>query len=159
VADNKMWTRLLKANVANTLGFLAEDAQLLVVAHLALESGFGESRAARMGNNLGNLTAGSAWTGAKWTDVGGDQDAAGKLITQEWRKYADVPAFLRDYWSFLGPRQNGNRYQYARSLIERAQLGAAAQALHDARYFELAVPVYTSRWEAALDAVHLHLKP
>lgn len=95
--NHQEWTRITKEDVRSTLGFLLESSQRLVVAHWALESGFGEARAAKQGFNLANLTAGSAWTGPKWTDIGGDVDGRGRKINQEWRMYPDVRAFAHDY--------------------------------------------------------------
>lgn len=153
------WTRNLRCDVNGVLPFLGETAARLVVAHCALESGWGKSRAAARGFNLTNLTAGSAWIGPKWVDVGGDVDAKGQPITQTWRIYPTVNAFLVDYWRFLGPIQNSGRYALARNALERGDLDSFPRLLYSAGYYTLAPAEYAKRLHAAFDAVCLVLEP
>lgn len=158
-AQRSLWVDTLKAEVRGTLPFLSETAARLVVAHLALESGFGTSRAAMRGLNLGNLTAGSAWQGGRWTDEGGDVNGAGVKITQVWRTYGSIPAFLADYWTFLGPAANTGRYVLARNALERSNLDDFCRLLYSAGYYELAPTEYAKRLHAAYDAVSVLLEP
>lgn len=153
------WVTETRALVWAMLPFLTERAVRLTLAHLALESGFGVSRAARRGNNLGNITAGPAWTGERWTDVGGDVDAKGQPITQTWRIYPSVSEFLVDYWRFLGPASNSGRYALARNALERGDFDAFPRLLYSAGYYTLAPAEYTRRLHGALDAVVACLAP
>ena len=154
-----VWVDAIRREVRGVLSFLGEEATRLVVAHLALESGFGQARAAMRGLNLGNLTAGSAWQGGRWTDEGGDVNGAGVRITQVWRTYGSVSAFLADYWAFLGPAANTGRYVLARNALERGRLDDFARLLYSAGYYELAPEEYARRLHAAFDAVSVLLDP
>ena len=159
-ADSKRdWTLATYGEVRATLPFLTDAAAELVVAHLALESGFGGAKAAVHGKNLGNLTAGSSWTGPKWLDQRGDRNAKGEPIDQWWRIYPTVRDFLVDYWRFLGPTENHGRYTISRNHLERGRLGDFATTLRFAGYYELSGDLYTQRLRAIADVVHLYLKP
>ena len=144
----------LELSSARVLPSLSKSARALLVAHGAFESGFGNGRAARAGFNVFNLTAGSAWQGAKWTDVGGDTeyDAAGNVttITQVWRAYGSLDEAVADYWSFLGPSQNRGRYVTARAALERGDLQAFCSELYRAGYFTLPVASYAQRLNSVL---------
>jgi hypothetical protein len=157
--DKKAWTVATYGEVRATLGFLSPAAAELVVSHLALESGFGGAKAAVHGRNLGNLTAGTWWTGPKWKDEGGDRDARGEPIDQWWRIYPTVSDFLCDYWNFLGPTQNHGRYTVSRNHLERGLLGDFATTLRFAGYYELGCDLYTQRLRVTADVVHLYLSP
>lgn len=144
------WLQDMRAAVAEELPQLGAAARALVVAHAAYESGFGRGRAAVRGFNVFNITAGSAWTGASWVDVGGDTDGEGNRITQTWRAYPSLRAAVADYWSFLGPTQNRGRYLSARSALQAGDLEGFARALSAAGYFTLQV----DRYIAGLTATH-----
>jgi hypothetical protein len=160
VGDTKLdWTKAIYGEVRATLGFLSPAAAELVVAHLALESGFGGAKAAVHGRNLGNLTAGDSWTGPKWKDEGGDRNAKGELIDQWWRIYPTTRDFLVDYWTFLGPTANHGRYTVARNHLERGRLGDFSTTLRFAGYYELGADLYTQRLRAIADVVHIYLTP
>lgn len=146
--EQRAWCNEVGDLILRRLSFLFTPAQRLVLSHLALESGYGTARAAKMGFNFGNLTAGPSWTGKRWSDVGGDVDASGKRITQEWRAYRSPDDFIADYWHFLGPDANRGRYVLARNAIERGDLMGAAIALHEAGYYELDPVEYSKRWAA-----------
>jgi flagellum-specific peptidoglycan hydrolase FlgJ len=152
------WTDSMRAAVASVLPDLSAAARDLVVAHAAFESGFGAARAAQTGNNVFNLTAGSAWSGPTFTDQGGDTqyDAQGNYvgrITQVWRVYASLEECVGDYWEFLGPWANRGRYVQARAALERADLPAFCNELHRAGYFTLPAQRYQERLEAVLAKV------
>lgn len=151
------WCRRIHGEVFNALPFLSGAATNLVVAHCALESGYGTARAAQHGHNLGNLTAGAYWLGEKWVDVGGDTDRKGSKITQTWRIYSSVREFLADYWRFLGPVANVGRYVAARLELERGSAEGFARLLGRAGYYELAPNEYTRRLVAVLGAVTAHI--
>ena len=155
--DKAKWCIRINLEILETLPFLAAPAAHVVLAHLALESGYGSARAATHGHNLGNLTAGSYWLGSKWVDVGGDMNGRGERITQTWRAYDSVRSFLVDYWRFLGPAANVGRYVDARNALERGVADAFARHLGRAGYYELAPDEYTRRLVATLSAVQGHL--
>lgn len=151
------WCLRIHGEVFETLPFLSGTATNLVVAHCALESGYGSARAAVRGHNLANLTAGAYWLGPKWTDVGGDTDGEGNRITQVWRIYGSVTEGLVDYWRFLGPAANVGRYSAARDALERGQCETFARLLGKAGYYGLAPDEYARRLVAVLAAVTTHL--
>lgn len=146
--DRGAWVREVRDALALEVPSLTSDARALAVAHAALESGWGTARAARRGFNIWNITAGSAWGGDSWVDVGGDTDGAGNRITQAWRIYASLQDAARDYWSFLGPAQNRGRYVAARAALAWADLPRLCTELYAAGYFTLAPATYTARLTA-----------
>jgi flagellum-specific peptidoglycan hydrolase FlgJ len=143
--ERAKWCLRIHGEIFRALPFLSGAATNLVLAHLALESGYGAARAAQRGHNLGNLTAGPYWLGDKWTDVGGDTDSKGERITQTWRIYDSVSEFLNDYWRFLGPAANTGRYVLARNALERGVLDQFGALLGRSGYFELAPSEYVRR--------------
>lgn len=136
-----------------TLPFLSISSTHLVLAHLALESGYGAARAAQRGHNLGNLTAGPYWLGEKWVDRGGDKNKHGADIDQTWRIYDSVSEFLADYWRFLGPVANGGRYLEARNELESGHGAHFGRGLGKAGYYELDPDEYTRRLLSVLGTV------
>jgi flagellum-specific peptidoglycan hydrolase FlgJ len=147
------WLLTMEAAVEKELPQLKPSARALLLAHAALESGWGGARAWRRGFNFGNITAGKAWQGAKWTDVGGDVDGKGNPITQVWRAYSTVEDAIADYWDFLGPNQNRGRYVKARACLEQGDAINFALELHKAGYYELAAPEYARRLGVVLQIV------
>lgn len=149
------WTIDMWNAIQAVLPQLSTEAQAIILGHAAYESGFGKARAAVRGNNVFNITAGSAWSGAKWTDVSGDEDfdANGKSlgrIDQVWRIYPSLEEAVRDYWAFLGPTQNRGRYAVARAALEAGQLGRFVQELYTAHYFSLVPAKYLAGFKATL---------
>lgn len=159
MTDNERakWCLRIHGEVFETLPFLSGAAVNLVLAHLALESGYGAARAAQRGHNLGNITAGPYWLGDKWVDVGGDTNGQGARITQTWRIYSSVAEFLIDYWRFLGPAANSGRYVLARNALERGVPDQFGSLLGRAGYFELAPSEYVRRLTSVLARVVSHL--
>jgi flagellum-specific peptidoglycan hydrolase FlgJ len=151
--ERRDWCLRIHGDIFTTLPFLSGAATNLVLAHLALESGYGAARAAVRGHNLGNLTAGPYWLGPRWVDVGGDTDKDGARITQTWRIYDSTHEFLADYWRFLGPVANGGRYVEARNELERGHSEPFARLLGKARYYELDPDEYTRRLLSVLGTV------
>lgn len=90
-------------NVAECIRSLPAKTQMLVVAHAALESGWGTTTQARRAFNIFNLSAGSSWHGP--TMAGGDLEysADGKVtkITQQWRCYGSFQEAVDDYLHLL----------------------------------------------------------
>lgn len=82
--------------------------RMLILAHGCFETGYGSGTAAREGNNLFNITAGSSalWAGPTVNGPDTDESTGHSVpITQAWRAYPSVEAGVQDYWSFLdGPR-------------------------------------------------------
>lgn len=157
VMDQATWARRTWSAIRSALPTLSTSAQLIVMAHATYESGWGKAHAAVRGNNLFNLTAGSAWTGAKWTDVGGDTEYAAngavKRIDQVWRAYRSIEEGVADYWAFLGPGQNRGRYVLARGALERGDLEAFAQELYRAGYYTLPPDKYVAQLGAVFTSV------
>lgn len=153
VTDKALWCKKVYAAVDATLPSIPEISKLIIVAHAAFESGYGKAKAAQAGNNLFNITAGPAWTGQKWVDVGGDTDGHGNSITQTWRMYPSVNAGIADYWSFLGPNQNGGRYAAAQDALIAGDLSGFVYSLHDAGYFTLDPSQYLASMSAVVNTV------
>ena len=153
------WLLTLDEDVKRVLPQLKESARHLLLAHAALESGWGQAKAWRHGFNFGNITAGPSWQGAKWTDVGGDEDAAGNKITQVWRAYSTIDAAIKDYWDFLGPNQNRGRYLHARDFLANGAVLDFAAELHKARYYELDPRKYAKFLAGVLQTVIRELLP
>lgn len=147
------WCLRIHGEIFTTLPFLSISSTHLVLAHLALESGYGAAKAAQRGHNLGNITSGPYWLGPKWVDVGGDKNKHGADIDQTWRIYDSVSEFLVDYWRFLGPAANNGRYVEARNALERGTTDAFARLLGRAGYYELAPDEYSRRLLSVLGTV------
>lgn len=155
VADSLSWTARLWAAIGRVLPQLSTQSRVIILAHAAYESGWGvKGRAAIKGNNVFNITAGSAWTGPKWEDVGGDleYDAQGsaRRITQVWRIYPNLDAAVADYWQFLGPNANRGRYTKARSALERGDVAVFVNELHAAGYFTLPPAQYLTQLQGVM---------
>ena len=146
------WVRQMRAAVDAALPQLGPAARLLIVAHAAYESGWGSARAARY-FNVFNLTAGSAWSGPSWVDVGGDSDGAGNRITQTWRMYSSLQECVADYWHFLGPTANHGRYVLARAALAAGDVPTFVLELSSAGYFALSPGQYLTGLSTVLEQV------
>lgn len=96
---------------------LSGKTRLLIIAHAALESGWGSAVAAQRANNLFNITTGANWKGE--FILGPDLEYPGDggnpvKIEQKWRKYKDDAAAIADYLDVV--------LQYRRYLPARAAL-------------------------------------
>lgn len=78
---------------------MSEDAKRAILAQAGLESGWGKTSQSRLYHNYGNITAGSSWKGK--TVKGGDKDAEGNKITQDWRVYDSMEDSMNNYVSFI----------------------------------------------------------
>jgi hypothetical protein len=93
-------------------------ARTLVTAWGALESGWGQTRQAKLGHNLWNVSKGN-WTGP--TMAGNDTEyAPGSLtprpITQQWRVYSSLDEALVDVLRLLSTSKYVN-YRAAYSML------------------------------------------
>lgn len=151
------WAKEVHDAIAAELPGLPLASRMIVLAHAVYESGWGTARAAVRGFNVFNITAGSAWRGPSWSDVGGDleYDAAGNVtrITQQWRIYGSLREAVRDYWTFLGPTANRGRYVKARAQLELGSVTGFARELHAAGYYTLPPDRYAAQLSAVLDTV------
>ena len=77
--------------------------QIIICAHAAYESGWGQTRQARQAFNFFNITAGSLWKGPVMDGGDTEYDAAGnvKRIVQKWRCYGSCEEAVSDYLQFL----------------------------------------------------------
>lgn len=141
------WLAQMRLAVDSALPDATAAAKRLVLAHAAYESGFGTGKAARLGNNPFNITAGSVWKGP--VILGPDTDGNGAPITQRFRSYPSLADAVRDYWSFLG----GPRYSNARAALALGDSVAFVNRLAAAGYFELDVEKYQAGFAAALRKV------
>lgn len=177
IASPALWAGRLYAVVSTELPALSMRAKLLMIAHAAYESGWGQKAAAALGtNNLWNITAGSQWKGATVVQPNGDlsfkveecerkgrplvRQSNGKMacrIDQTWRKYDSVNAAVKDYWDFLGPNQNAGRYSKARMALESGDVSAFGTRLYDAGYFTLDPIEYTKSMTAVVASVKKYL--
>jgi hypothetical protein len=97
---------------------LQYKARILVTAWGAMESGWGQTRQAKLGYNYWNVSKGS-WTGP--TMAGNDTEySPGSLtprpITQQWRVYASLDAALTDLLRLLSTSKYVN-YRTAHSML------------------------------------------
>jgi len=174
LAGQAAWAKMFYDAVSKELPQLSTGAKLLIVAHGGYESGWGTGKTVRRGNNnVFNVTAGSAWKGAR--DFAQDADTSYSApdcqrqgrpmnkvdkqgrpyctIDQTWRKYATVNEAIRDYWDFLGPNQNRGRYVAARAALERGDVASFGNELFKAGYFTYPVASYVKEMQQKLDLV------
>lgn len=131
-------------------------AEQLIIAHAASESGWGSSRAARLGNNLFNLTRVSADKRAVVTGGDLEYDKAGnvKPITQRFRAYASLQEGFADYWRFLG----ANRYLEAKRRLIAGDAGFVESLGPDRAplvggFYTLPTAEYVRSYTAVLESV------
>lgn len=153
LTDKAQWCKKLYEVVSAELPQIPTLSRLIIVAQAAYESGYGKAKAAQRGNNFFNITAGSAWKGEKWTDVGGDTDGKGNRITQVWRIYPNVNAGVQDFWSFIGPGQNRGRYVKAQQALLNGDLPGFIYGLHEGGYFTLNPAEYLSSMSSIVNTV------
>lgn len=127
---------------------LGTKSKLMVLAHAAYESGWGKATAAKEGNNLFNITAGSSWGGPVVGGSDTEYDSAGnvKSITQRFRAYGSVEESVADYINFL----QGSRYSAAYSALVNGDPVGFVRALSAAHYFTLPEAQYESAFLSVL---------
>lgn len=149
--DRGAWCRALYSTIALVLPQLSVASKLMVLAQAAYESGWGKAKAARLGNNLFNITSGPAWKGP--IILGGDTeyDAQGnvKNITQKFRSYPTFSDSIRDYWKFLG----GPRYLAARNALVDGDSIRFVNLLYAGGYFTLPPDRYLASFQSILVSV------
>lgn len=113
---------------------LSDQARELVVAHGALECGWGASSVSRHAFNHWNLTAGTRWLhGGKAVFRAGDleyppEGGAPRRITQPFRRYATDDEAVADYVAFL---RESSRYRAAFAQLRLAAPGEFVKRLRD----------------------------
>jgi len=164
VTDRQAWANALYTATTNALPFLSPRSKALILAHAALETGYGPYRkdsAARC-NNIFNVTTGSQWLkDGKPFCTGGDVTysqltAEGKPtpITQKWRSYPSVEAALLDYWAFLGSTSG---YRAAREALERADAAEFARLLREAHYYDAPLAQYVAGLQGGINTAKKYL--
>jgi peptidoglycan hydrolase FlgJ len=129
--------------VAQRLGVATEA----VIAHAALETGWGQHLPSASGNNLFGIKAGGSWQGASavaaTTEVGNGQP---QRVQAGFRSYGSLAEGLEDYGKVLG----GNP-RYAQALNQGSNVAAFAQGLQRGGY--ATDPAYASKLVATAAAV------
>lgn len=94
---------------------LSGRTRCLIIAHAALEGGWGTAFAAQKAHNLFNVATGPAWKGKTIPGPDLEYTADGKVkkITQRWRVYKHDAAAVDDYLAVMS---------YSRYLPARAAL-------------------------------------
>jgi peptidoglycan hydrolase FlgJ len=128
--------------IAQQLGVGSEA----IIAHAALETGWGRHLPAAGGNNLFGIKAGGSWQGpgaqATTTEVTGGQP---QLVQASFRSYESVSAGLADYARVLAsPR-------YASALSQGGDVAAFARGLQRGGY--ATDPAYADKLIATATAV------
>lgn len=121
--------RYLDSNYSDWSTSQREKAASIIASQAALESGYGGTKAYKLGFNFGNMSKGS-WKGE--TIPGGDleYDAQGnvKKIAQEWRKYGSLDEAMTDFFrwckqwkdgSVIAALKSGNPNNFAYALREK----------------------------------------
>lgn len=142
---------------------ISSDANRVIVAMAAYESGFGRKTAARYFNFF-HMTAGSQWKGkgfpylieenADWEYL---PDGTRKRIPQEWRMYDNVEHGIRGFWDFMGTVWNNGRYLQARNYLEQGRIDLAAREMYERGYFTLPATQYIQGWTNTLRKVNSYV--
>lgn len=129
---------------------LSTTAQQFVVAHAALESGWGKSRPAQLGYNLFNVTRVKG--DPRPIIESGDQecDAAGvcRPITQRFAAYGSLAEGLADYFGLLA-----RKYGTALAALEAGDSAGFVTRLREGGYYTLPLSEYQSRFAGVLAGV------
>jgi len=167
------WAKFVFAETTALFPTLPVKSRIIIVAHAAYESGWGQgNRAVREANNLFNVTAGSQWHGDTLVVPNADLSynvaectrlnrpmvvqINGKpacRIDQTWRKYASYRDSLTDYWSFLG-----GRYIVARDALAAGDVAGFVNGLYAKGYFTLAPDEYLNQLASMVDSVAKRLE-
>jgi flagellar protein FlgJ len=129
--------------IAQQLGVGADT----IIAHAALETGWGQHLPAVAGNNFFGIKAGASWQGAS-TQVGTTEVLAGQplAVQAKFRSYESVSAGLDDY-----ARVIGGSARYASALNQGADVAAYARGLQRGGY--ATDPAYADKLVATAAAV------
>jgi flagellum-specific peptidoglycan hydrolase FlgJ len=144
--------RRMRAALPIAIPCLEREGQRLLIAHGALESGWGQKAAAFLrGFNFANITtmAGDGFSGERYAQQNADVEYSkdGKTkraIDQIWRVYPNLVEAQKDYWRFLG----GKRYLRARDILQSenasTDAGGFAKALRAGGYYTLPLEQYSA---------------
>jgi len=112
--------------VAQQLGVSTET----ILAHAALETGWGRHLPAMAGNNLFGVKAGGSWQGARVQATTTEFAAGGaRRLQAQFRSYPSVSAGLDDYASLVG-----NSPRYAQALNQGDDVAAYGRGLQHGGY-------------------------
>jgi flagellar protein FlgJ len=112
--------------VAQQLGVSTET----ILAHAALETGWGRHLPAMAGNNLFGMKAGGSWQGARVQATTTEFSANGaRRLQADFRSYPSVSAGLDDYASLVG-----NSPRYAQALNQGDDVAAYGRGLQHGGY-------------------------
>lgn len=130
---------------------LSTAARQIVVAHAALESGWGEGRPARLGYNFFNVTrpASDPRPIIESGDLECDASGACRPITQRFAKYGSATEALVEYFKLL----RGSRYSAALARLEIGDSIGFVAKLREGGYFTLPVSEYQERFAGVLGGV------
>lgn len=139
------------------------------LAQSILESGYGQTDLAQIGNNMhgmkcslsGNVWAGTTWNGdSRYTKSSAEQDAAGKETKEvsDFRCYSCIEDSIADHSAYLLNAPNGKRQRYAgiagekdyKKAIKIIKAGGYAT---DTKYVEKIVDII-ERWNLTRFNVH-----
>lgn len=130
--------------------YLSEAAQQIVIAHAALESGWGRSTPARAGYNLFNVTRVRSDPGPviESGDLEYDDSGSAHQITQRFAKYGSAGEGLAEYFGLLA-----RKYGTALAELEAGDSAGFVAALRAGGYFTLPLGEYQSRFAGVLAGV------
>lgn len=140
----KAWDAIVSATPS---GF-TRKARLMILTHSAYETGWGISKAYRLGRNMFNITR--LPTSTLPIVLAGDMEytTSGqvKKITQRFAAYPSMAVSVTDYLSFI----NRNRYKPALDLLKAEDVPGFLSALHKGGYFTLPLNRYLAGFDACL---------
>jgi len=137
---------------------LSHEAQTIVAAHAAFESGWGRATPAKLANNVLNVTRGTGNPTAYWAgeclksgDLECDAGGACVKITQDFRKYNDLASSVNDYfYTVLG---TWVRYRASLAALESGDPEGFIRELGAAGYYTLSADKYVARWMPVFNEV------
>ena len=151
ILDKAKWAKTMYSAVERVLPDVPVTGRLIIVAQAITESGWTGGKAAKVGFNYWNITAGPSWTGEVFVDVNGDRsytssdcarqgkpmnesDKHGTFcrIDQRWRKYPSLDAAILDFWNFLGNK----RYTGAQQALLDGSIQQYVDILAQGNYFD-----------------------
>jgi flagellum-specific peptidoglycan hydrolase FlgJ len=143
------FTRQLQEALAGS--GLSLQAQQLVVAHAALESGWGASKPAQQGYNLFNVTRTRSDTRPVIESGDLECDAQGvcRPITQRFARYSGLAEALAEYFALL----RGPRYAAAYARLLAGDSVGFVSRLREGGYFTLPLAQYQERFAGVLAGV------
>lgn len=141
---------MLRDALSGVAPHLSALAQQLVIAHAALESGWGQSTPARLGNNFFNVTRIRSDTRPVIESGDLEYDAGGvaRPITQRFAKYGSVGEALAEYFGLLS-----RKYQTALARLEAGDSAGFVEQLRAGGYFTLPLADYQKRYSDVLHSV------